>query len=167
MAAETGMPQLDTSAWPPQLFWLGVTFLALYFIVSRKVIPGVGGTIAARKARISDDLAAAQKFKLEVDEAAKAYEAALAAAKAKAHVITQEAQARLDAEADAHSRKLDAELAAKIGAAEKSIAAARKKALGEVKTVAAEMASQIVSQLTGSRVTKTAVEAAVAKAGKH
>jgi F-type H+-transporting ATPase subunit b len=166
MAAETGMPQLDTSAWPPQLFWLGVTFLALYFIVSRKVIPGVGGTIAARKGRISDDLAAAQKFKLEVDEAAKAYEAAIAAAKARAHAITQEAQAKLDQDADQHGHKLDAELGAKIGAAEKSIAAAKRKALAEVKTVAADMAVQIVGQLTGARVTKAAAAAAVGKAGK-
>ena len=160
------MPQLDTSAWPPQLFWLAVTFFALYIIIQRLVIPGVGGTIAARKDRISGDLAAAQKFKLEVDEAAKAYEAAIAAAKAKANAITQEAQAKLDAEADAHNRKLDAELAVKIGAAEKSIATAKRKALGEVKAVAGDMAVQIVSQLTGGRVTKAAAAAAVTKAAR-
>jgi F-type H+-transporting ATPase subunit b len=160
------MPQLDTSAWPPQLFWLAVTFIALYFIISRLVIPGVGGAIAARKERISGDLAAAQKFKAETDDAIKAYEAALAAAKARAQTIMHEAQAKLESEVEAHNRKLDADLSAKIAEAEKSIASAKRKALGEVKTVAADIAGQIVSQLTGARVTKANLAAAVAKAAK-
>ena len=29
------MPQLDVAAWPPQLFWLAMTFFVLYFIISR------------------------------------------------------------------------------------------------------------------------------------
>ena len=36
------MPQLDVNAWPPQLFWLAVTFLVLYFIISKIVIPRTG-----------------------------------------------------------------------------------------------------------------------------
>jgi F-type H+-transporting ATPase subunit b len=160
------MPQLDTSAWPPQLFWLAVCFLALYFIIQRFVVPGVGGTIAKRAQRITGDLAAAQDFKAETDAAVKAHEAALAQARDKAHAITREAQGLLDAEMQARSHKLDEELGGKIAAAEKAIAAAKRKAMGEVKTVAAEVAVQIVGELTGSRVTKADAAAAVAKAGK-
>ena len=42
------MPQLDISTWPPQLFWLAVTFFALYFVISRVAIPRTGGVIALR-----------------------------------------------------------------------------------------------------------------------
>jgi F-type H+-transporting ATPase subunit b len=160
------MPQLDTLQWPPQLFWLAVCFLTLYFIIQRLVIPGVGGTIAKREQRITSDLAAAQDFKAETDAAVKAYEAALAAARDKAHAITREAQATLDAGMQARSHKLDGEMGGKIAAAEKSIAAAKRKAMADIKIVAADIAKQIVGELTGARVTKADAAAAVAKAGK-
>jgi F-type H+-transporting ATPase subunit b len=160
------MPQLNIADWPPQLFWLAVTFIALYFIISRIVIPRTGGAIESRKERIDGDLALAQKLKAETDAAAQAYEKELADARAKAGEIGQAARNVLSAEAEKERQKLDAELAAKIAAAEKSIAASRKTALDEVANVAAGVAVDIVDQLTGSRVTKADADQAVARAQK-
>jgi F-type H+-transporting ATPase subunit b len=117
------MPQLDLSTWPPQLFWLAVTFLALYFVISRVAIPRTGGVIALRKSTIDGDLAAAQKLKAETDAAIKSYEAALAEAKAKAQAINIDNRNKLNAEIEAERAKLDAALGAKISAAEKKVAA--------------------------------------------
>ncbi len=157
------MPQLDISTWPPQLFWLAITFLALYFVMSRVAIPRTGGVIALRKSTIDGDLAAAQKLKTETDNAIKSYEAALAEAKAKAQAINIENRNALNAEIEAERAKLDAALGAKISAAEKKVAASRDKAMGEVADMAADIASQIVQQLTGAKVTKAAASAAVSK----
>ena len=157
------MPQLDMSTWPPQLFWLAITFLALYFVMSRVAIPRTGGVIALRKSTIDGDLAAAQKLKTETDNAIKSYEAALAEAKAKAQAINIENRNTLNAEIEAERAKLDAALGAKISAAEKKVAASRDKALSEVAGMAADIASQIVQQLTGAKVTKAAASAAVSK----
>ncbi len=157
------MPQLDISTWPPQLFWLAITFLALYFVISRVAIPRTGGVIELRKSTIDGDLAAAQKLKSETDNAIKSYEAALAEAKAKAQAINIENRNTLNAEIEAERAKLDAALGAKISAAEKKVAASRDKALGEVADMAADIASQIVQQLTGAKVTKAAASAAVSK----
>ena len=44
------MPQLDVTTWPSQLFWLAITFLALYIVISRIAIPRTGGVIEKRKA---------------------------------------------------------------------------------------------------------------------
>jgi len=157
------MPQLDMSTWPPQLFWLAVTFLALYFVMSRVAIPRTGGVIALRKSTIDGDLAAAQKLKTETDNAIKSYEAALAEAKAKAQAINIENRNTLNAEIEAERAKLDAALGAKFSAAEKKVAASRDKAMAEVAGMAADIASQIVQQLTGAKVTKAAASAAVSK----
>ena len=78
------MPQLDVNAWPPQLFWLAITFLVLYFIVSKLVIPRTGGTIEGRKNQIDSDLASAQRFRTDTDNAVAEYEKALAEARSKA-----------------------------------------------------------------------------------
>ena len=53
------MPQLDTSLWPPQLFWLAISFALLYFIVSRLIVPCTGGVMELRNTTVSADFAAA------------------------------------------------------------------------------------------------------------
>jgi F-type H+-transporting ATPase subunit b len=158
------MPQLDVDAWPPQLFWLAVTFLVLYFIISKVVIPRTGGVIEGRKNQIDGDLAAAQRFKADTDKTVAEHEKELAAARDKAHAITQETRDKLGAEVDKERAKLDGELAEKIVAAEKSIQATRAKAMASVSELATEIAADIVSQLTGTTVTKADAAAAVAKA---
>ena len=160
------MPQLDTSTWPSQLFWLAVTFFALYFVISRLVIPRTGGVIAKRKGTIEDDLASAQQLKAQTDRAIEAYETALAEARGRAQAIARENRAALGAEIDAERAMLDAALAARIATAEKSVAAAKAKALTGIEAVAAEIAVSIVADLTGAKVTKAAAAEAVAKAAK-
>ncbi len=160
------MPQLNIADWPPQLFWLAVTFFALYFVISQLVIPRTGGAIEGRKERIDGDLALARKLKAETDLAAQAYEKELADARAKAGEIGQAARNALSAEGEKERHKLDGELGAKIAAAEKSIAVARKSALAEVAAVASGIAVDIVDRLTGSRVTPADAEQAVVKAQK-
>jgi F-type H+-transporting ATPase subunit b len=157
------MPQLDISTWPPQLFWLAVTFFALYFVISRVAIPRTGGVIALRKSTIDGDLASAQKLKVETENAVKAYEAALADAKAKANAIATENRNALNTEIEAERAKLDAALGAKIATAEKKVMASRDKALQDVSGMAADIAAQIVQQLTGAKVTKAAASGAVSK----
>jgi F-type H+-transporting ATPase subunit b len=158
------MPQLDVNAWPPQLFWLAVTFLVLYFIVSKIVIPRTGGVIAGRQGQIDNDLTSAQRFKADADKAVADYEKALVAARDKAHVIAQETRDKLNGEVDKARAKLEGELAEKIAAAEKSIQATRSQALASVSELAADIAADIVSQLTGTSVTKADAAKAAAKA---
>jgi F-type H+-transporting ATPase subunit b len=158
------MPQLDVNAWPPQLFWLAVTFLVLYFIISKIVIPRTGGVIEGRKNQIDGDLAAAQRFKADTDKAITEYEKALAEARANANAIGQQKRDKLNAEVDMVRAKLDGELAGKIAAAEKSIQATRARALASVSELATDIAADIVGRLTGTSVTKADAAKAVAKA---
>ncbi len=160
------MPQLDISMWPPQLFWLAVSFIALYIVVSKIIIPKTGGAIEARKGTIDGDLAAAVSAKSESEAALKAYEASLADARGRASSHAAEARNKVSAETDAARHKLDAELASKAAAADKAIQAAKAKALGNVEEIASELAANIVAELSGASVTKTAAAAAVAKAAK-
>ncbi|MFN0194250.1 MAG: F0F1 ATP synthase subunit B' [Aestuariivirga sp.] len=162
-APKAGMPQLDTTTWVPQLFWLAVTFIALYMVVSRIVIPKTGGVIAKRKATVEGDLAAAQALKADSDKAVEAYEQSLAAARAKASGIAQENRNALGSEIDGERAKLDAALSAKAAEADKRISAAKSKALSSVKGVAADIARDIAIELTSAKITRKAAADAVAK----
>ena len=110
------MPQLDVNGWPPQLFWLAITFFTLYFVISRYVIPRTGGVIEARKSQVASDLAAAQKLKSDTDSAIAAYEASLAEARQKANAIGQEVREKLGAETDKERSRLDADVCSVSGA---------------------------------------------------
>ena len=157
------MPQLDISTWPPQLFWLAVTFFALYFVISRVAIPRTGGVLALRKSTIDGDLAKAKNLKDETENAVRSYESALADAKSKAQAIAIENRNKLNVEIEAERAKLDAALGAKIATAEKKVAASRDKALEDISAMAADIARDIVEQLTGSKITKAVATAAVSK----
>ena len=63
------MPQLDVSTFLPQIFWLVVTFAALYLIMWKVAVPGVANVLEARQKRIGDNL---DKATVELDKAIKA-----------------------------------------------------------------------------------------------
>ncbi len=48
-AASGGMPQLDPSHFPNQIFWLLLTLVVIYFVLSRVALPRIAGTIATRQ----------------------------------------------------------------------------------------------------------------------
>lgn len=49
-----GMPQLDISTWPNQIFWLLVTLLAIYLILTRVALPRIGAVLAERRGTITE-----------------------------------------------------------------------------------------------------------------
>jgi F-type H+-transporting ATPase subunit b len=75
-----GLPQLNPADFSPQLVWLALTFVVLYFILARVALPRIGEVIEERKDRVQRDLQAAERFKQETDEALAAYEKALSEA---------------------------------------------------------------------------------------
>ena len=66
-------PPFDPAYFPSQLFWFFLTFFALYFLLSKILLPRVGETIEERGSRIADDLDQASRMQREAEEAEKAY----------------------------------------------------------------------------------------------
>ena len=50
------MPQFDPSTFPAQIFWLVVSFLALYWLVTKVAVPRVGEVLDQRARVIQEDL---------------------------------------------------------------------------------------------------------------
>ncbi len=149
-AESAGLPQLDFSSFPNQIFWLVVALVAIYLILSKIALPRIASVLADRQGKITGDIAMAEELKLKAEEAEKAYDKALADARAEAHEIVAQAKAEMQAELDAASEKADAEIAAKLVESEGRIAEIRDGALEAVKTVAADAAAEIVATLGGN-----------------
>jgi F-type H+-transporting ATPase subunit b len=154
-------PPFQKDTFASQLVSLLIAFGALYLIVSRIVLPRVGGVLEERQKRIEDDFAAAQRLKSESDGALKAYETELASARARAQAIGTETREKLAAAADVERKALEAQLAVKLADAEKTIASTRATAMGNVRGIAADTAAAIVQRLIGTAPDSKALDSAV------
>ena len=50
------MPQLEITTYPSQIFWLVVSFLILYLIMSRIIIPRISSVIKSRETEIKNNI---------------------------------------------------------------------------------------------------------------
>ncbi|MEM9349654.1 MAG: F0F1 ATP synthase subunit B' [Pseudomonadota bacterium] len=162
-ASSGGMPQLDFSTYPNQIFWLVVTLVVIYFVLSRVALPRIGAVLAERSGTITNDLAAAEELKNRAEEAEAAYEKALADARAEAQKIAAKTKAEIQAQLDKELEKADAEIAARAAESEAAIAEIRASAVDSVKEVAKDTAKEIVSALGGKADAKTVTSAITAR----
>lgn len=64
----TGMPQLDFTTLPNQIFWLLIALGAIYFVLSRVALPRIESVLSERQGTITNDIAAAEELKLKAAE---------------------------------------------------------------------------------------------------
>ncbi len=161
LAAEggnAGMPQLNFGDYSPQLFWLAVTFIALYWLMKRVALPRVADVVAAREQRIANDLDRAGSLKAEADEAMQAYEKTQAEARTRAADIVRQAEAAIARETASRQAQLADDLGGRLKDAETRIAAAKASAMGNLAGVSSEVARAAVERLIGESVTPADVE---------
>jgi F-type H+-transporting ATPase subunit b len=147
--ASVGMPQLDISTWPNQIFWLLVTLVAIYFILTRVALPRISAVLAERRGTITNDLAAAEELKQKATEAETAYNVALATARVEAGKIVAAARAEIEVDLAKATAKADADIDAKAAISEQRINEIRAGALESVTEVANEAAKELVAVLGG------------------
>jgi F-type H+-transporting ATPase subunit b len=158
------MPQLDASTFIPQLFWLAVTFIVLFILMKAVALPRVDAAIGARRTRLDDDLAAATEMKTQAEAAIAAYEHALAEARTRSQMTIKQTSDRLATEAAERQRQLAQALAEQVTAAERQIAEAKARAVGDIRSVARDVAASVAARLTGAEVDAGHVAAAVDRA---
>jgi F-type H+-transporting ATPase subunit b len=168
LAAENkkGLPQLDITTWPNQLFWLVVTFLVGYVIMSRLITPRIGGVLEQRSKTIQNDLARAKEAEAEAQEMRSAYEAALDEARSKGAEAASKAMLEAKESAKAAEAELNAKLAKKTKASETKLAKIRDDALASINDVASEVTQDAVLAVTGMKVTKAEVTKSVSNLTK-
>jgi F-type H+-transporting ATPase subunit b len=157
-------PPFQKEHFASQLVWLVLSFVVLYVLLWKFVLPRVALILAARRARIESDLAEAAKAKAESEAALAHYEKSLADARANAQAIAAKTHQELAARSEARRKELEAGLAAKLADAEKKIEATKTAAMKNVRGIAIDTVGAIVERLTGAAPAKPAVERAVDQA---
>ncbi len=155
------MPQLDLSTFAPQLVWLAISFVVLYLLMAKLGLPSVGAAIEARRRHREGELDRAAQLRTEAEGVIAAYEAARASAREQAQATIRETTERLAAAAAERQHALAVALADRTRAAEREIAAAKERALSEIRNVASDVAASVAAKLTGSAPDAGSVAAAV------
>jgi F-type H+-transporting ATPase subunit b len=147
------LAQLPDIFWS-QLFWLAVVFGLIFFVVGRGMLPKVEATVDAREAKVAEDLAAADRARVEADEIEAAYRARMESSRADALRVLQASKEKAALDAEGRVKAADVEIAAKTAAAEGRIREASAAAMKEIEGLAAELAQDLVAKLTGMTVTR-------------
>ena len=156
-----GMPQLDTSTFDNQIFWLLVALAAIFVIVRRVVMPRLGSLLAAREDAVAGDLANAERLRDAAKAAQGAYDRALADARAEASRIAAQARAEVQAQLDVDLRAADARIAERATQSAETLRGIEAEASTAVAQVAREVARAALAAL-GGRPDDAALDAALA-----
>lgn len=151
---KSGLPQLDPSSYPSQIFWLLTCFALLYTLMSRVALPRVTEVLDMRQTQRDNNLNRAEHLQEDIEKIRTTVDAAMAAA----HADAQTAMAARELET---AKKITAENArfadharTRIANAEQNIAKAKEDALQSLTDIAAEVAADIVNKLTAAAVNK-------------
>ena len=156
-----GLPQLDTTTFSSQIFWLVVTVVVLFYLLSKIALPRIASVLEERADAIAGDLDQAEEYKRKAEEAEAAYEQALKDARARATEIAAEKRAEIQKEVDAAMAKADAEIAARAAEGEKRIAEIQAGAAEAAASVAQETAVAVVEAIMPDAADAGALQAAV------
>ncbi len=143
------MPQLDASTFPSQLFWLGVCFLALYFIMSFLAVPRITRVLETRENVIDEKINKASLYREEAEALLADYEATLAQAREQAQERYKNVSRETIRDISQRQREFLDKLTDQLHLKEQDLYRARLEVSQELKPFAADLASSILKKLTG------------------
>ena len=161
------MPQFDPSTFASQIFWLVVTFGALYWVVARIAVPRISEVIEQRTRLMQDDIDRAAFLKAETDQAIAAYDQAIADARSQAQDHIRGVTTDMKAKADTQTAEVMVEVNKQIADAEARIGKAKSEALDGLRAMAADTARDVVGKLASLCPAPGAVDTAVSDALKE
>jgi F-type H+-transporting ATPase subunit b len=155
------MPQLDPSLFPTQLFWLLVTFVALFMVVWKVALPRIAEVLAQRQTRIDGDLEKAQALKTEAEDVLAAYEKTLASAAAQAQDIHRQVVQTLTDERTKRQEELSRRLSAQAREAESRISGEKRRAIDNIRDAALDVVQSATNRLIGVDVAEADADRAI------
>ncbi len=165
-AAEAGMPQLDPKYWASQAFWLIVVFIILYIAISKFYLPKIKNNLDNRQTKIKDDLENANKFKDLSEKKLKEYEDILENAKKEVAKIYIQSKSHLDKDIQSKKKIMEQEIENEISKAQKEIIELKKSSITSIQNISEEIASNIIENISGDKLNKSSVKAAVEEMSK-
>ena len=146
-----GMPQLDFSTFPNQIFWLVVFCVILFAIVKFFIIPRMEDIFANRRKIIDGNIAKAEEIRLRVSEIEKKIEEELQKAKSQCDDIMN--TSGLNIKEQMASALEDSKIATSqlVNEAELRLKELRDGSETAIEKISEELASEIIKKITSEK----------------
>lgn len=128
-------------------------FLIVFIILSKTAWPKILGGLADREAKLREGIEASKRLKAEADQIREEYESKLAEARAEAQTMLAETKAQQQAFAAELRAKAEQELTQMKERARRDIEAAKRAAVGEIYSEAADLATMVAGKILKREVT--------------
>ncbi len=145
--AVESMPQFNAKSFNSQLFWLIITFSALYLIITYYILPRIRENIRLRKNKIANDLERAENIKAEIQNMISESNIKLEEAKNQAQKMIKEALLRSNKEYDNQIDSIKKQIANMQIKAEKNITEYKKSLEKDIEKSAISLCAVILSKL--------------------
>lgn len=155
------MPQLDTSTFASQLFWLCICFFSMLFIMSKFIIPKIADILEQRQRKIDGYLIKAHQLKIQAEETLKKYQDALNEANEHATKALSKTQTELNSLIEKKQNDLTQHLHKILEEGEKEIAKSQKEAINKVKSVSEDLALDIAQKIGLKDISSADIKAAI------
>ena len=165
-SAEVGMPQLDSTYWASQAFWLILVFTILYISITKFYLPKIKNNLDDRENKIKEDLEAANKFKELSELKLKEYEKILVGSKKEVIKIHLESKNKLDKDIQTKKNIMEKEIEKEIAKAQREIAELKKNSTTDIQNISKDIASSIIENISGDKLNESSINAAVEDASK-
>ena len=143
-----GMPQLDFSTFPNQIFWLVVFCVVLFAIVKFFIIPRMEDIFANRRKIIDGNIAKAEEIRLRVSEIEKQIEEELQKAKSQCDDIMNTSGNNIKEQMALALEDSKIATTQLINEAEGRLKELRDGSEGAIEKISEELASEIISNIS-------------------
>ena len=154
-------PPFQTDTFASQLIWLSVSFALLYALVAKFGLARIGAILEERRAHIANDFAEADRHKAESHRVMDDYDGALTHARSRAEGLIGRSQQKVKFEAARERDKFQKGVKKRLIEADSAIGKAKQTATTNIRMIAVETASDVVTQLVGRTPEKNVVFDAV------
>ncbi|MCD8497159.1 MAG: hypothetical protein LRZ85_03200 [Alphaproteobacteria bacterium] len=147
--APSGLPQLDPSTYPSQIFWLVVMFIVLYTVFSRRILPVISGTLENRREHIESDFSSAENLQREAADVHEAYEKILHDARLKTDALYADIEDSIQKKSAKEVKAFHERMEKETRLTEARIEKMQKDIRGEMDGIVAEVARQAAEKIIG------------------
>ena len=146
-----GMPQLDFSTFPNQIFWLVVFCVVLFAIVKFFIIPRMEDIFANRRKIIDGNIAKAEEIRLRVSEIEKQIEEELQKTKSQCDEIMNTSGNNIKEQMAAALEDSKIATSQLINEAEGRLRELRDGSEAAIEKISEELASEIISKISNQK----------------
>jgi F-type H+-transporting ATPase subunit b len=141
------MPQLDTSSFISQIFWLVISFGILYFMIAKFVHPPTKKILDLRKTNIAHDLHTAEKLNKEAESIKEQCELLLDQAKKEAKSILLDAEHKNNIMTETLLHEFDHKMHDRLKEATDALEITRKNLAPELKKIEEELIDKVLKKI--------------------